>query len=188
MAIIRRLTFDVPTLLLLIVGALWYSIPAPEPPQSVGSPDVILDCQDTTLKPFVNQWQAEIGRRFHYAVGILCHGGEVVQGQWLVMGRPGEERPAETVAQVVAEEQKAYPGRTIVVLACNPYHEVLHGMPEVYYFPSSVWALPDRDVSPDGQIFLKTSGNPFVEGDVHVPRSVADPDTCGNIFEAISAE
>jgi uncharacterized protein YigE (DUF2233 family) len=46
-------------------------------------PDVVIETLDPSLEQFATYWQNEIGRRYHNSVGILVHGGDFVEGQWI---------------------------------------------------------------------------------------------------------
>lgn len=159
------------------------SIPAKAQPQ------VIERVLDPTLEPFANMWQKEINRRFDNAVMILVHGGDFVEDQWIVgdwQYRSGVHvRP---IKDVVAETQKMYPGRTIVLLACNPGHLNL-GIPGVYYAKSSVWCIPDRDMdqaTPSMSTMTLNDTKPMSRAYINLGRWDEDPDVVGNIFEFVS--
>lgn len=159
------------------------------PVRTVQQPPVIMEVLDPSLGQFEEMWRAEINRKFDHAVGILVHGGDFVEGQWIV--GTGYGRHVSTVGEVVSHYQHLYPDRTIVLLACNPGHIDLH-MPGVYYAKSSVWCVPDRALTPammsNGKS-LQHLGFPFLSGDVEVPRPsrwALEPDVVGNIYEFVS--
>jgi hypothetical protein len=180
------------------------------PDVAPGQPDVLVKMLDPRLGEFVNDWQAEIGRRFHNSEMVLAHGGQFVEGQWIV----GTERMygghVETMEDVIARAEKCGPGRTIVILCCNPDHVVLHGHPNVWYAKSSVWCVPDRNYDPRKNSFYRShlkfsnveikggekvgaewsaaahiTSEPFVTDDRPL-RSVSDPDCVGNIYEFVN--
>jgi hypothetical protein len=51
--------------------------------QAVAQPRVIMEVLDPSLEQFSTMWRDEIGRRFDNAVGVLCHGGDFVPGEWV---------------------------------------------------------------------------------------------------------
>jgi hypothetical protein len=114
-------------------------------PQSrhTGRPGVIMEVMDPSLDQFAPLWQKEIGRQFNNAVGVLCHGGEFINGQWIVSAK--NYGKYQTAQELIKHFQAEYPDRVIVLLACNPAHLKL-GIPGVYYAHSSVWCIPDRQV------------------------------------------
>lgn len=110
-------------------------------------PAVVVDVLDPTLEGFAPAWHDEIARRFPTnTVGVLCHGGEFIDGEWIAL----ESRMPEhliRVTDLVAKERAKFPGRTIVLLCCNPGHIELHAS-NVFYAQSSVWCIPDRATIP----------------------------------------
>lgn len=163
---------------IVIIVALWLSNPVDS--AHTPYPDVIADVLDPSLDEYAPLWQAEVGRRFHNAIFVMCHGGDILNGEWLCLpyGGPGGGWP---ITKLIAIEQEKYPGRTLVILSCNPKHDALHGYPNVYYAPSSVWCAPDRAVI-DGQTMM-IGERLTLDG-----RSSNDPEDCGNIFEFLSAK
>lgn len=152
-------------------------------------PQVIMRVLDPTLEPFASMWQAEIGRRFPDAVGVLVHGGDFVEGQWIVGDWTyRSDRHVRLATDVVKEAEAMYPGRTVVLLACNPGHLDL-GIPGVYYAHSSVWCVPDRDtasVLPEiarQQILFGQRAKSEGKKELDRGRWVQDSDVIGNIFE-----
>lgn len=190
----------------LILG-LTSDSPRPLP----GSPTVIMEVQDPSLAPYAAAWQREIGRRFPNAVGVLCHGGMFIDGQWITSARNMQRL---TLATRVAEyEKERYPGRTIVMLCCNPGHLDL-GVSGVYFARDNVWCVPDKDYNPadaDGFATLCQAQHPpfsqpvrplipttrpvvkiplipiapFREDSFTVLRSDLYPGGVGNIFEFV---
>lgn len=142
-------------------------------------PPVIAEVLDPSLQRFAPAWQAEAGRRFDHAVIVLCHGGNFIGNEWIVNATAYGRY---TTAQDVARFEKAkYPGRTIILLCCNPGHLDL-GISGVYFFGDSVWCLPDRaigDNPQDARLKLDTGYDPAMS------RWSEEPGICGNIFEAI---
>jgi hypothetical protein len=113
---------------------------------------VYIDVQDYSLDFCAPLWRDEIARRFPDAVGILCHGGDAVDGQWVTSAFSFGHNV--TVRQLVERERRLRPGRPIVVLCCNTGHLRPNLGSDVYYALSNVWCLPDRalrqgDVSTD---------------------------------------
>lgn len=104
-----------------------------------------MEVLDPSLAQFAPMWQKEISRRFPNAVGVLCHGGEFVDGQWIVSAKAyGRDLTAQDIARFA---QAHYPGKTIVLLCCNPGHLKL-GIPGVYHFEDSVFLCPRSRTDP----------------------------------------
>lgn len=145
------------------------------------TPNVIMDVRDESLEQFSAAWATEIGRRFPNSVGVLCHGGDAVHGEWLCKSESGRKAFGHliTIEQLISIEQARYPGRTIVLLSCNVEHDLLTGHPGVYYSPSSVWCVPDRAVIDKPE----PTNRATLDG-----RSLREPEVVGNIFEFLSAE
>lgn len=145
-------------------------------------PAVVVDVLDPSLEGFAPAWHDEISRRFPInTVGVLCHGGEFIDGEWIAL----ESRMPEhliRVTDLVAKEQAKFPGRTIVLLCCNPGHIELHAS-NVFYAQSSVWCVPDRATGDDPVSNHMKLGFEFVSQ----TRWQADPDVVGNIFEFVEA-
>lgn len=152
--------------LMVCVAFVVLTVPTPTP-TVVGSPDVVMEVLDPSLRPYERLWQAEIGRRFHNAVGIMCHGGNHLDGTWDTSATNFNH--VATLQQVVAMEQARYPNRTLIVIACNPGHLKL-GISNVYYAPDNIWLEPDRDA--------------MGEEDAAI-RAVAYPNYVGSIFEFV---
>lgn len=142
------------------------------PRKSPQGPRVIMETFDPTLFQYEDAWKNEIGRRFDHAVGILVHGGDFVQGEWIVGASDQPWAHVRLVSELVERVQKEYPDRTVVLLACNPGH--LHlGIRGVYYSSSNVWCVPDRAVNGD-------------MGPQGYTRWELIPDTVGNIYEFVT--
>lgn len=152
---------------------------APSP--SVEGPPVIMEVLDPSLQQYAVDWQTEIHRRFPRAVGILCHGGDFVEGQWLCTNK--NYAHYTTVAEVARHYQQLFPDRAIVLLCCNTGHLTL-GVPGVYYFHSSVWLVPDRSVIGQSPEAGWSIDGPVAVAGSPAARSTADPEVCGNVFEA----
>jgi hypothetical protein len=158
---------------------------------------VVMEVLDPGLQQFAPMWQKEIARRFPDAVGVLCHGGEFVAGQWIVSAKAyGRDLTAQDITRF---EQARYPGRVIVLLCCNPGHLDL-GISGVYFSLDSVWCVPDRSLTPDmfreaRQKLGPSASQPADPGAEPQPDSddlVAeksrwddDPGVAGNIYEFI---
>lgn len=136
------------------------------------NPHVDVVVCDPDLEKFANGWRQEISRRFPDAVGILCHGGEFINGEWLVKV-PSLNLPAMTADQVAQYFTDKFPGRVIVLLACNPGHLHLH-VSGVYHAEDSVWCVPDR----------LTGGYPELDG-LQLGRWSDNPGVVGSIFEFV---
>lgn len=177
-----------------LLGAITWNVPfvPTQTARITAKPQVIVEVMDPSLAVFAPMWQREIGRRFDNAVAILVHGGDFEQGRWIVGAAIGNSRELERkhvteAAEVVRFYQKCYPGRTIVLLACNTGHLNL-GVPGVYYAKSSVWCVPDRELTPNmfmddisKQQFDFPNDGPSMDS-----RWQSDPDICGNIFEFVT--
>lgn len=177
------------------VGMLWNQ----HVPHPIGPP-VVMQVLDPSLEPFAPAWQAEIGRRFPHSVGILCHGGYFLEGQWITSSV--QYQHLTTVQEVVKHVQAQYPDRTIVLLACNVDHHSLN-IPGVYYAHSSVWCVPDRAITGSGldrmmidhpcppPLPIATQPAYVVQPDADVvvaekSRWESDPEVVGNIFEFVA--
>lgn len=156
--------------LVLMVWFTWLPHKVTHTPQ----PQVIMDVLDPSLEPYAAAWEAEIGSRFPHSVGVLCHGGDAIEGQWLCQpyGGPGGCEPIEWL---IAREQAKYPDRVIVLLCCNVKHELLAGHPGVYYAASSVWCVPDH--------YMIDNAVPKEERFTLDGRYNDEPDNVGNIFQ-----
>lgn len=155
-------------------------------------PAVVMEVLDPSLRLYAPAWQREIGRRFPNAVGVLCHGGDHLNGVWDCTATNCMRYL--TVQQVVKYEQKRYPDKVIVLLCCNGGHQRL-GISGVYYAPDLVWLVPDHEYLPDsldGKITLATTQpalklTPLI---LYFPvpktRWEENPTVVGNIFEFIS--
>ena len=138
-------------------------------------PDVIVENMVPELAEAAPLWQMEVSRRFHHALVIIVHGGDFLEGEWIV-GSEQYGHPVITAKQIVRHFQQQFPDRTIVLVACNTGHLKL-GVPGVYYAHSSVWVVPDRDVFRAlGEANLMLDGR---EQD----RSLLEPEIVGNIWE-----
>lgn len=161
-----------------VVGFLRTIGPSNSGSSYTDKPDVIMVTLDPSLTRFEEAWRVEIGRKFHNAVAILVHGGDFLPGEWIVGSQPGSGH-VELATDVVKRVQAQYPGRTVILLACNPGHIKL-GIPGVYYATSSVWCIPDRNItdenaeSRDAQEILGPS------------RWQMAPDVLGNIYEFVA--
>lgn len=140
-------------------------------------PDVVMHCMDPAIpEAGVKLWKKEIARRFHCSVGIVVHGGEFVEGQWLVKTSGLSSCVARPAAEVVRHYQGMYPNRTIVLISCNPGHLSL-GVPGVWYARANVWVVPDREMTPENTgmhwaFFGKSRWEEY-------------PDAVGSIFEFV---
>jgi hypothetical protein len=171
-----------------------------------GQPPVIMETLDPALLQFEAMWRDEIGRRFPNAVGVLVHGNDFVEGQWVVGSHARLRRHVTPAREIVAKYRAKYPGRTLVLLACNTGHLNLEGVGRgVFYFKSSVWCVPDRALTPDMAPYAfakivepnaehEAAGTSFIPSVIVTvaersrTRWESDPDTNGNIFEAVEAE
>jgi hypothetical protein len=177
--------------------------PTPAPLVLQDHPGVAMEVLDPSLTPFVEMWRKEIARRFpDGAVGLLVHGGDLVQKEWVVGASivPGHVTPIE---EVIDRTRRLYGQRKIIVLACNPGHVRLSGRPGVYFFPGSVWCIPDRAILPEHSQYevLRRLGEPapflgeqpeptpivIVNAARELTRWESDDTVCGNIWEAVEA-
>lgn len=140
----------------------------------IQAPAVVMEVLDGSLEEYAPLWQAEIARRFPHAVGILVHGGDFVEGEWIVGANLADGR-VTPIQDVVEHYRRLYPDRTIVVLACNPGHLKMN-IPGVYYATASVWCVPDREMAePRSENSLTLDG-----------RWSTAPDVAGNIYEFVT--
>jgi hypothetical protein len=178
--------------LFFLIGGLFSST---APVSTPGNPPVVMVVLDPSLEQYSNVWANEIGRRFPNAVGVLVHGGDFVEDEWIVGTSWRPDRHVTRTVDVVRHYQELYPSRTMVLLACNPGHLKL-GIPGVYYAMSSVWCVPDRAV--DMTVFSTSLQRTLEDGEFdHTfwnppdifpkleSRSSKFPDVVGNIFEFV---
>lgn len=175
-------------LILVVLIGLGISFGEPRSAPVRPQPAVIIETLDPSLDRFAAAWKKEIGRRFDSAVGVLVHGGDFVEGQWIIGSRPGSGH-VEPVNAVLDRIQEKYPGRIIVLLACNTGHLKLSGRPGVFYAMAPVWCVPDRSMA---GFDLTALYETFDYGDVSVldvfgDRWVSEPDNVGNVFEFVEA-
>jgi len=141
---------------------------------------VVMEVLDPSLARFAPLWQKEIARRFPYAVGVLCHGGNFVGDQWIVSATSyGRNLTAQDIANY---EKARYPGRVIVMLCCNPGHLDL-GISGVYFATDSVWCVPDRALAENLE-----AGDRLLDSGLEPPLNRWDenPGVVGNVYEMIS--
>lgn len=148
--------------------------PSPKPPP----PAVDMEVLDPSLEAYASAWRTEVARRFPDAVVLLMHGGNFMGDQWICTAKSYEMYT--TVPDAIAFEQAKFPGRTIVVLACNPGHIHLHGFPNVYIAYDSVFCVPDRAVGDNVENALKLLDSGY---DPVLSRWSDMPGVYGNIFE-----
>lgn len=150
----------------------------------IEQPNVVMEVLDPSLEVYSAMWQKEVGRRFSNAVVILCHGGDFVEGEWIVGSKPGSGH-VEHIDQTIARVKALYPGRTVVILACNTGH-LKPKIPGVYFAPSSVWCIPDRAITPEmfrNGIAFRTLNDEDEPASESQSRWDSDPDVVGNIWE-----
>jgi hypothetical protein len=92
-------------------------------------------------------WQDEIASKYPDAVVVCCHGNDD-KGVWsfhpdTVIAGFRVPLPPIPVEAGVAKLKREYPGRTIVLLTCNPGHHRLT-IPGVVYSLNNVWIEPDK--------------------------------------------
>jgi hypothetical protein len=168
-------------ILVLGLAATAVFLPDGSPPPVIGNPPVIVEVLDPSLTFFAPMWRREVARRFPNAVAVLCHGGNFVEDEWIIGASfPSTDRHVTRATDVVVRMQKRYPGRTIVLLACNPGHLTL-GIKGVAYFKNSVWCVPDREITPE----MFRGSDPQSYWKLDASRWQTDGDTNGNIFEAV---
>jgi hypothetical protein len=151
------------------------------PLKPIDDPQVVMVVVDPSLQPYAAMWQREVERRFHNAVAILVHGGDFVEGEWIVGTSFMPGRHVTKATELVEHYKSIYPNRRIVLLACNTGHIPL-GISGVYYSRSSVWLVPDRDLTP--AMMIDGSGSEKL-GPIW-PRREIDQDAVGNIFEFVA--
>lgn len=197
----------------LILAVAWPGLPPQQAATEIHH-GVTIDVLDPGLSFAAPLWKVEIARRFPDAVGVLCHGGVFIEGEWYGTALTyGHFTP---MADIVRHEQALHPGATIVLLACNVNHLKL-GVPGVYYATDSVWCRPDRSLMPN-DVLADDGGDddastldmvpstrpatrpssPLFPGDVWesiLPKLIplkpsmnrweADPGVVGNVFELV---
>lgn len=156
------------------------------------SPDIVMESLDPTVLPYENLWATEITRRFHGAVGVIVHGGDFVEGQWVVGTSWQPWKHITPVEEVLTHFEHLYPDRTIVLVSCNPGHVHLHGHPRVWYALDSVWVFPDRAMGKEteaGAKFRTIDNNLWaaILADNDQNRWTKFPTIVGSIFEFVNA-
>lgn len=132
------------------------------------APNVV---EDEWEPEWPSSWEDAWGRDCEQRFGpgcvvVYCHGWYTVHGHWLViptnLNGQQEQRPwwAE---DLIAFEQKNRPGRTIVLLCCNPDGCVLHGFPNVFYSTHDTFMDPDCNVDAV-RVRVRALMNPGVTG------------------------
>jgi hypothetical protein len=134
---------------------------------------VVMDVMDETLVDYAPAWSQEVSRRFPDAVVVLCHGGEIEEGRWVLKTSWNH---AETAVSVIEREHAKWPLRTVVVLGCNPDHVHLTGLPYAYQADDYVYCIPDRALTPSEE--ADGASKMVLEG-----RNSVYPNAVGNIFE-----
>lgn len=114
-------------------------------PTTVGHVDALVYSE--SLTQYVDMWRAEVARRFPDAVLIVSHGNDI-DGQWqfvpdMTFGPVDVPLAPIPVKDEVKRIQAKYPGRTIVIMSCNPGHYHL-SLSNVAYALDSVWCVPDK--------------------------------------------
>lgn len=132
-------------MLLGLAFGFFFATP-PDNTRFTQAPRVIIEVCDHSLEQFALMWEVELGRRFDHAVGIICHGGDFVEGEWVVVAGLQPWKHVTPVRDLVCHFQQLYPDRIIVLISCNPGHIKL-GIPGVYYAYDSVWVYPDRNIA-----------------------------------------
>lgn len=109
----------------------------------------------------IGLWEREVSRRFPTAFIYIAHGDDF-SGTWYIQ-RPDKSgwMPARDLARQLRDR---FPGRNIVLLACNPAGAELN-IPGVYHAKDNVWFVPDKDV------------------DNTLPGRQANREFVGNIYE-----
>ena len=103
---------------------------------------------DDTLSQFAPAWTTEVERRFPGSLVILTHGSTLVAGHWFILTASSDPQVQGTdVDELLNREAALYPGRAIILLCCNEASYALHGHPNVFYSPSTVWCIPDRAIN-----------------------------------------
>jgi len=151
-------------------------------------PRVIMVSLDPSLDRFNRMWADEIGRRFDNALGIIVHGGDFVEGEWIVGAHFRPDIHITPMSEIIERYRKLYPNRAIILLACNTGHVTLTGYSNTFYFKNSVWCVPDRAITPEmtADAYTKLDGA-FAVGFAEQSRWSMEPDINGNIFEAVEA-
>jgi len=159
-------------------------------PAVPSGPRVVMETLDPSLEQFEAMWRDEIGRRFDNAVGVLVHGGDFVEGQWIAGTHVRPDKHVTLMTKVVEDAKKKHSGRTVVLLACNTGNLKL-GIPGVFYATSSVWCIPDRAIRPE--MYQNANFRQTLGGIVILPsksfhqmtRWEWQPDYVGNVWEFV---
>jgi hypothetical protein len=124
--------------------------PAPPATQPAGDgvelkqPAVIMETLDPSLEQFAPLWRDEIARRFPYAVGVLVHGGDFLEGQWIVGAHVQRGRHVSLATDIIRRIiRRSIPAGRSSSSPATPGTCALH-VPGVYYARASVWCVPDR--------------------------------------------
>lgn len=163
-------------------------------PQNKYPPMVDIECLDRSIEPYAEMWRLEISRRFPDALGVIVHGGDFVEGHWIVGTAWQNWKHVTPIEEVITHYEHIYPGRVIVLVSCNPGHVRLTSHPGVYYALDSVWVYPDRQMDKAGaagqklNTLDKTMWN-ILLGDESKQQSRSEmfPGYVGSIFEFIEA-
>lgn len=139
------------------------------------APRVDVLCMDESLQPYAEAWRVEVARRFPSALVVLCHGGSVVEGEWVALSTD-HGLPATKMDDLAQHFKDLYPDRTVVLLCCDVwhYHLKVHG---VYHAMDSVYCIPDRAVGENPTQERLTLGS---------TRWQEESGVVGNIFEFVS--
>ncbi len=123
-----RLAWPACLILVLLAGCAIHRAPEPQA-QSI----VLSD----NLAHGVPAWEKEAKKRFEHPILLVCH-GNTERGEWRLYPDRGGSMSAESVARLL---KKLYPGRPIVLIACNPDHLSFH-VSGVYYARKLVSSIP----------------------------------------------
>lgn len=88
-----------------------------------------------------DNWERELRTRFHQDLVIIyVHGGyDQLRQKWmLVPDKPMVMVEAEVAVRII---HSIYPGRTVVLAACNPGHVMMY-VPNTVYAVDSMWFEP----------------------------------------------
>lgn len=88
-------------------------------------------------------WEREAQKRFSEPLLVMGHGNDFL-GSWCVWASVGGQEVPIPVEWMVGTVQEAHPGRTIVLIVCNPHGEKLKGS-NVWYARRSVWLVPNLE-------------------------------------------
>lgn len=131
---------------------------------------VRMDTQEQDQAGFAD-WERLIAAKFpDGAVVIVGHGNEAL-GEWAIFPTPGVNPfdlpfagcplPEEWLCKCIRHDYG--PDLPIVILSCNPGHDLITDVPNVYQATDSIWITPDADTDPVS-LYLRHLLDPKIVG------------------------